>query len=217
MAIRKYTRTPANANTTREKAPKITNYKTSALLLRPVRSYYVLTARPPRPLYAYCVSIEIYWLSSGVYRRFRGALTSLIGFLLRVFYVYHDCTVTLWRFYHVFSATIKTGQIFGNFKERRCKRNKRSDRRTSAFVLNILKTNAVALRSSTTMAITTYDVWRFYRAFTTLMASLALSVTIFGRRRSAVGTPLRCDGTMTNEPILLYVSHFYGPETASTV
>ena len=101
--------------TQREKrSPKIQNYKTSALLLRPMRSYYVLTARPPRPLHAYGVSIAIYGLSNGVHRRFRGALTTLMGFLLRVFYVYHDCTATLRRFYHVFTATIKTGQIFGN-------------------------------------------------------------------------------------------------------
>ena len=113
-AIRKCTRTPTNTNTMWEKVPKNTNYKTSALLLPPVPSYYVLTARAPRPLHAYGVSFEIYGLSNGVHQKFRGALTTLMGSLLRHFYVYYDWTATLRRFYHVFTVTIKTGQIFGN-------------------------------------------------------------------------------------------------------
>ena len=36
-------------------------------------------------------------------------------FLLRAVYVYRGCTTTLWRFYHaVYTAIIKSGQVFGN-------------------------------------------------------------------------------------------------------
>ena len=61
------------------------------------------------------VSIKIYRLDNGVHRRSPGALTTLMGLLPRVFYVYHDCTATSRRFYYVITATIKAGQIFGNF------------------------------------------------------------------------------------------------------
>ena len=56
-------RSPANVNTTREKVSK--NYKLkqscvlTAFLLRPVRSYHVLTARPPRPLHAHMAFLFI--------------------------------------------------------------------------------------------------------------------------------------------------------------
>ena len=109
-ATRKCTRSPANVNTTREKVSK--NYKLkqncvlTAFLLRPVRSYHVLTACPPRPLHAYGVSYEIYGLGNGDHGRSRGALTTIMGFLPRVFYVYRECTATSGRFYHVLTATI---------------------------------------------------------------------------------------------------------------
>ena len=109
-ATRKCTRSPTNVNTTREKVSK--NYKLkqscvlTAFLLRPVRSYHVLTARPPRPLRAYGVSCEIYGLGNGDHGRSRGALTTIMGFLPRVFYVYRECTATSGRFYHVLTATI---------------------------------------------------------------------------------------------------------------
>ena len=48
-----------------KKSQKITNLSKAAFLLRPVPSYYVLTARPPRPLRAYGVSCEIYGLGNG--------------------------------------------------------------------------------------------------------------------------------------------------------
>ena len=116
-ATRKCTRSPANVNTTREKVSKITNLDIAAFLLRsycvltafllrPVRSYHVLTARPPRPLRAYGVSYEIYGLGNGDHGRSRGALTTIMGFLPRVFYVYRECTATSGRFYHVLTATI---------------------------------------------------------------------------------------------------------------
>ena len=86
MATRKCTRSPANVNTTREKVSQ--NKKKlkqicvlTAFLLRPVRSYHVLTARPPRPLRAYGVSFEIYGLGNGDHGRSRGALTTIMGFL----------------------------------------------------------------------------------------------------------------------------------------
>ena len=103
-ATRKCTRSPANVNTTREKVSK--NYKLkqscvlTSFLLRPVRSYHVLTARPPRPLRAYGVSCEIYGLGNGDHGRSRGALTTIMGFLPRVFHVYRECTATSGRFYH---------------------------------------------------------------------------------------------------------------------
>ena len=109
-ATRKCTRSPENVNTTREKVLKKYKLKQScvltALLLRPVRSYHVLTARPPRPLRAYGVSCEIYGLGNGDHGRSRGALTTIMGFLPRVFYVYRECTATSGRFYHVLTATI---------------------------------------------------------------------------------------------------------------
>ena len=109
-ATRKCTRSPANVNTTREKVSKNYKHKQScvltAFLLRPVRSYHVLTARPPRPLGAYGVSCEIYGLGNGDHGRSRGALTTIMGFLPRVFYVYRECTATSGRFYHVLTATI---------------------------------------------------------------------------------------------------------------
>ena len=109
-ATRKCTRSPANVNTTREKVSK--NYKLkqscvlTSFLLRPVRSYHVLTARPPRPIRAYGVSCEIYGLGNGDHGRSRGALTTIMGFLPRVFHVYRECTATTGRFYHVLTATI---------------------------------------------------------------------------------------------------------------
>ena len=78
----------------------------TAFLLRPVRSYHVLTACPPRPLRVYGVSFEIYGLGNGDHGRSRGALTTIMGFLPRVFYVYRECTATSGRFYHVLTATI---------------------------------------------------------------------------------------------------------------
>ena len=105
-ATRTCTRSPANVNTTREKVFKNTNLDKAAFLLRPVRSYHVLTARQPRPLHAYGVSFEIYGLGNGDHGRSRGALTTIMGFLPRVFYVYRECTATSWRFYHVLTATI---------------------------------------------------------------------------------------------------------------
>ena len=85
----------AGKRTQREKKTKqITNLNKAAFLLRPVRSYYVLTARPQRPLRVYGVSIEIYGLGNGDHGRSRGALTTTMGFLPRVFYVYRDCTAT---------------------------------------------------------------------------------------------------------------------------
>ena len=89
-----------------KKSQKITNLNKAAFLLRPVRSYHVLTARPPRPLRAYGVSFEIYGLGNGDHRRSRGALATIMGFLPRVFYVYRECTATSGRFYHVLTATI---------------------------------------------------------------------------------------------------------------
>ena len=109
-ATRKCTRSPANVNTTRENVSQ--NYKLkqssvlTAFLLRPVRSYHVLTARLPRPLRAYSVSCEIYGLGNDDHGRSRGALTTIMGFLPRVFYVYHECMATSGRFYHVLTATI---------------------------------------------------------------------------------------------------------------
>ena len=117
-ATRKCTRSPANVNTTPEKVSK--NYKLkqscvlTAFLLRSycvltaflLRSYHVLTARPPRPLRAYGVSCEIFGLGNGDHGRSRGALTMIMGFLPRVFYVYRECTATSGRFYHVLTATI---------------------------------------------------------------------------------------------------------------
>ena len=73
----------------------------------------------------------------------------------------------------------------------------RLDRRTLAFVLSMLKTNAVTRRSLATMATTARCLAflpRFYHVYATLMATLARSVPIFRRRRRAVGTPPRCDG-----------------------
>ena len=58
---------------------KITNLNKAAFLLRPVRSYHVLTARLPRPLRAYSVSCEIYGLGNGDHGRSRGALTTIMG------------------------------------------------------------------------------------------------------------------------------------------
>ena len=93
-------------NNARRKSHKNTNLNKAALLPRPVRSYRVLTARPPRPLRAYGISIEIYGLGNGDHRRSRSALTTLMGFLPRVFYVYRDCTATSGRFYNVLTATM---------------------------------------------------------------------------------------------------------------
>ena len=73
----------------------------------------------------------------------------------------------------------------------------RLDRRTLAFVLSMLKTNAVTRRSLATMATTARCLAflpRFYHVYTTLMATLARSRPIFRRRRRAVRTPPRCDG-----------------------
>ena len=81
-------------------------------LLRLVRSYHVLTACPPRPLRAYGVSFEIYALGNGDHGRSRGALTTIMGFLPRVFYVYRECTATTARFYHVLTATILSRSKF---------------------------------------------------------------------------------------------------------
>ena len=120
-ATTKCTRSPANVNTTREKVSK--NYKLkpscvlTAFLLRSVRSYHVLTARPPRPLCAYGVSCEIYGLGNGDHGRSRGALTTIMGFLPRVFYVYRECTrppgvsTTFSR-----RPYIKRINFFGNFQ-----------------------------------------------------------------------------------------------------
>ena len=73
----------------------------------------------------------------------------------------------------------------------------RLDRRTLAFVLSMLKTNAVTRRSLATMATTARCLAflpRSYHVYTTLMAILGRSGPIFRRRRRAVGTPPRCDG-----------------------
>ena len=74
------------------------------------------------------------------------------------------------------------------------------DRRTLAFVLSMLKTNAVTRRSLATMATTARCLAflpRFYHVYTSLMATLARSGPIFRRRRRAVRTPPRCDGGIT--------------------
>ena len=78
----------------------------TAFLLRPVRSYHVLTACPPRPLRVYGVSSEIYGLGNGDHGRSRGALTTILGFLPCILYVYRECTATSGRFYHVLTATM---------------------------------------------------------------------------------------------------------------
>ena len=69
----------------------------------------------------------------------------------------------------------------------------RLDRRTLAFVLSMLKINAVTRRSLATMATTARCLAflpRFYHVYTTLMATLARSGPIFRRRRRAVRTPM---------------------------
>ena len=76
----------------------------------------------------------------------------------------------------------------------------RSDRRTLAFALSMLKTNAVTRRSLATVATTARCLAflpRLYHVSTTLMATLARSGPIFRRRRHAVRTPPRCDGGIT--------------------
>ena len=76
-------------------------YVLTAFLLRPVRSYHVLTARPPRPLRAYGVSCEIYGLGNGdhgaIPRRSHHDHGVLTTRLLRVSRVYGDLRAFLPR------------------------------------------------------------------------------------------------------------------------
>ena len=119
---------------------------------------------------------------------FRGVFATRV---LRVYYY-----IRLWRSYDAWLTTFATPP------------RSRSDRRTLAFVLSMLKTNAVTRRSLATMATTArclaflprlYHVYttfipRLYHVYTTLMETLARSGHIFRRRRRAVRTPPRCDG-----------------------
>ena len=86
----------------------------------------------------------------------------------------------------------------------------RSDRRTLAFVLSMLKTNAVTRRSLATMATTARCLAflpRFYHVYSTLMAILARSGPIFRRRRRAVRTPPRCDGGIMEYAAVFKYTH----------
>ena len=110
MVTTKCTSLPANIidNNARK-----SHFQIARLLQPPLQSHHVLMARTPLLLCPYGRSFVIYGLGNDIHQRSRGALTTLIGYLPRVFYVYCDCMMTLRRFKHIITVTIKTGQVFG--------------------------------------------------------------------------------------------------------